>query len=119
MWLKGLAVGDTDSPSWIWEDLRAEDGLVPQTSLVSHRAIWLAGPAASLRATRRREGRPEGTAPISHAGLDGSGGSIAHNIPEDPRGCIFRATDTINQEISLIPELPQMPFDLIIHNHRQ
>lgn len=44
---------------------------------------------------------------------------ITNKIIEEPRWHMFSATDMINQEIPLVPELPQMPFDLITHNHRQ
>ena len=44
---------------------------------------------------------------------------ITNKLIEEACWCPPSPTDIINQEISLMPELPDMPFDLIIHKHPQ
>lgn len=79
---------------------------------------------------QRGEGRLEAERAACSGLLPASAGLPGNQRPLLPQGCVantrkrqvwgvFSATDVINQETSLMPELPQIPFDLIIHNHRR
>lgn len=133
MWLKDLAVGYMDSSSWISEGLPAGRQAVPTDA---------PGPSSVPLAVRPLLLPPEGREGL--AGQDADLGRLAgpldrgaveaelaacpssflaqgitSKLPEEACWCILSAADIIYQEISLIPELPHMPFDLIVHEHRQ